>query len=149
MSSIDRCDNCGKDNFRWDGQHLICKSCGMIKIREVVSAADRAKTLRELEEAAERKRKEKEKTELKARKRAASLKGHYDRMKSFEEYLSDVGYVDRFGEVPRGIEAPIAIEFKRRESDDMTDALRYMQGNLYGQLMVTPEELRALRVDTI
>ena len=29
-----KCERCRSNDFNWDGQHLICKECGQVYIRE-------------------------------------------------------------------------------------------------------------------
>lgn len=92
--SIAECENCRGDNFSFDGRHMICKNCGAVLIREVESPHDRAKRLQELADDAEKKRKEKEEARIRAIKKAASLSGHYERMKGFDDYLIEGHHLD-------------------------------------------------------
>lgn len=74
------CENCRGDSFRFDGQHMICKDCGTILIREVESEADRRARIREEIKEQERLAKERQKYE----KWLKSLAGHYERMHGFD-----------------------------------------------------------------
>ena len=38
-----KCEDCGNNDYRWDGQHLICRNCGLIFIREEIKAVHKPK----------------------------------------------------------------------------------------------------------
>lgn len=75
---------CGGQNFRFDGQHIICNKCGGVLIQETKSQEQIEK-----EQVAAKKKhmKEKKRREEEERKRY-TLQGHYDSMMGFDEYLN-------------------------------------------------------------